>query len=393
MRLALCILFTLTICSFNTIASQPQPSNTVDEKQNHQLELATAILENDEDRVRVLMLDRENRNEHIPITVIRQLKINDHLETERSKTKFFQSSTTPLILAASLHNDPQVISVLLEAGANPNTTGWSSRTALIVNATRTGSIPIARALLDHGADANIADAGGTTPLMTACKNNQPLDYIRTLLKADADPNALTKITLVSPLMEAAKNHSDPEVITLLVDHGANIHAEATSGMTATGSACAWNSNTEIIHRLISFGGDINHGNGIERTGVMFAAMYNTAEMMRFLIKNGAAIDQEDDYNLTALAFAANSNVPDVVIELINAGAKLETRDKDGCTPLLLACKNNSPQMVRTLIDAGAEPRTTDYKGWSGIDYATVYNLSENAEIIVNLMQEAMPDPP
>lgn len=420
MRLALCILFTLTTSPLSTIASQSQPSSTIDEKQNYQTELATAILENDVDRVRTLMFGRDNPNEHIHINVIRLLKINDHLETERSKTKFFQSSTTPLILAASLHNDPQVISVLLEAGANPNATGWSSQTALIVNATHTGSVSVARALLDHGADANLANAGGATPLMTACKYNQPLDYIHTLLKADADPNASTRTTQVSPLIEAAKNHSDPDVISLLVGYGANIHAEATSGATATGMACAWNNNIKIIHRLISLGGDINHGNNIERTGVIFAAMYNTAEIMRFLILNGAAINQADDEGFTALAIAAASNKPNVVTELIkagailesrdnkgltpfqhacrsncpemvltllDAGAKLETRDEDGCTPLLIACKRNNLEMVRTLLEVGAEPRTTDYNGWNGIDYATVYNWNENAGLIVKLMEK------
>ena len=54
--------------------------------------------------------------------------------------------------------------------------------------------------------------------------------IKVLLEAGADPNA-RKNDRMTPLMHAAANNENPEVIKVLLEAGANLNAKAINGWT------------------------------------------------------------------------------------------------------------------------------------------------------------------
>ncbi len=93
----------------------------------------------------------------------------------------------------------------------------------------------------------------------------------------------------TPLMLAAEYVSDPKVISVLIDKGADVHARNEDG----------------------------------RTALIIAAEYNTdPEVIRLLVKRGSDILTEDNYGNTALMEASSGNVPEIIQALVECGADI-----------------------------------------------------------------------
>jgi len=77
---------------------------------------------------------------------------------------------TPLMWAAGLNPNPEVISVLLKAGAHINARVAGGRTPLMWAVARNRNPDVIAALLDAGADAKAKDSQGRTALDYARQN-------------------------------------------------------------------------------------------------------------------------------------------------------------------------------------------------------------------------------
>ncbi|MGO8693737.1 MAG: ankyrin repeat domain-containing protein [Rectinemataceae bacterium] len=105
---------------------------------------------------------------------------------------------TPLMYAARYNQNPEVLNVLLKAGAK--------------------------------VDARADD--GSTPLMCAALINANPEVISALLKAGADVNARSKGQGWTALICAASFNDNPEVIATLLRAGANEKVKDSTGRTA-----------------------------------------------------------------------------------------------------------------------------------------------------------------
>src|SRR5262245_37490259 len=104
-------------------------------------------------------------------------------------------------------------------------------TALTI-AAENGDAASVRTLLARGADANGKDSHGLTPLVRAARRGN-YDAAVALLDGGADPNLFDSIWTRpgwSPLMNAV-HKSQPRIVRLLIDRGADVNARTTDGTT------------------------------------------------------------------------------------------------------------------------------------------------------------------
>jgi len=95
---------------------------------------------------------------------------------------------TPLIIAASLNKDPEVIALLVKAGANLEAKDLQYGATALMWASYDNSHPeVTAALLKAGADIEAKAVYGRTALMYAAVNNPNPQVIIILLDAGADP--------------------------------------------------------------------------------------------------------------------------------------------------------------------------------------------------------------
>ena len=175
-----------------------------------------------------------------------------------------------------------------------------------------------------------------------------------LLEAGAEVNAPQSSGL-TPLHRAASGNSNPAVLAILLEAGADVHARGSynHSHTPTGtvaplhSAAYWTVNPEIIAILVAAGADPNGG----------AASTNRRAAARPALPR------------SPLHLAASINPNPAVIEaLVRAGADLELTDSDGRT-ILHRAAIGIPKAFPLLLRLGADPEALDAEGNTPMDYA------------------------
>ena len=124
-----------------------------------------------------------------------------------------QRSETPLILAIQ-KNHPDIVSVLLENGANVDCCTRCGLSPLHV-ACKEGNFRSAELLVNFGANLNIVDKHGETPLFYCARSNN-LKIGRLLLRHNADCNIENFIN--QNALDVAKRSGAKDVITELVQY-------------------------------------------------------------------------------------------------------------------------------------------------------------------------------
>ncbi len=139
--------------------------------------------------------------------------------------------------------------------------------------------------------------------------------VRKALTSGANANA-RKENGVTALMWAAGHNTNPEVVKILLEGGADIHAKSGGNldMTALMWAASRNTNPEVVKALLEGGADIHAKGGIlGMTALMWAASRNTnPEVVKMLLIGGANVHAVDENGNDALWY---------VQQRVNDGAK------------------------------------------------------------------------
>ena len=141
---------------------------------------------------------------------------------------------TPLHWAAASSDDPEVIRVLVEAGASLEaySAPHEARTPLHYAARSSGNLDVLRTLLQYGADVYARNPRGRTPLHLAALYNDHPDIVAELARV-THINVRTWFG-ATPLHDATRTNSpldrvpdpNPAVVGVLLRHGADLAAEA-----------------------------------------------------------------------------------------------------------------------------------------------------------------------
>ena len=189
---------------------------------------------------------------------------------------------------------------------------------------KTGTPAQVQAAIDGGAKVNEKDWLDNTPLMNAANNNSNPEVIKRLLDAganweDQDTNNRT------PLMLAARYNKNPEVTLTLLQAKADTPLKTKKGWTAFDDALwnKWLRGTATYAKLAKACGQ----------DFFLLAQTGTATQILDAIKAGANVGEKDGKGMTPLMHAVALNPdPNVTKVLLEAGAKVDDRDYYGKTP-------------------------------------------------------------
>jgi ankyrin repeat protein len=189
-------------------------------------------------------------------------------------------------------------------------------------------------------------------LMRRAIHSRDSALVRKALANGEDPNQqyLSKHTLglrITPLMHAA-TVGDPEIIRILVQHGANLH-DTVRGQTALNYAVE-SGNTAAIQELIAQG--MHHG-GTEGP-IEQAIRESHIEVIKTFLDAGVSINEPNDAGRTLLFLAVHHSSPETVALLLERGANPTVVDNEGNSPLLYAILACDSEKVALLLQHGAQ---------------------------------------
>ncbi|KAJ3125939.1 hypothetical protein HK098_008019 [Nowakowskiella sp. JEL0407] len=215
-----------------------------------------------------------------------------------------------------------------------------------------GNIEIVEMLLDKGANPNSGDNTGRTPLFIAACDNQP-DVVKLLVKRGADIDLGNKDRVTA--LASALFRENLEMVQLLHDLGADLTAVWACGCTALLHS-AIEGKLEAVRVLIELDVDIHYGdrkNGM--TALHLAALRGHLEIVKLLIKNGASPNVPSFDMLTPLHNAASNNHVEVLKYLCEVGGDVGACTvNEHLTPLHYSSKRGYVESSKYLLEMGAD---------------------------------------
>ncbi|RVE47475.1 hypothetical protein evm_007886 [Chilo suppressalis] len=218
------------------------------------------------------------------------------------------SERSPLHYAV-LSDAAEVVRVLLEAGACPDTPQVFTETPLHVAASL-GSAACTKLLLEAGADVRAALGPGKATALHLAAEDGHAECTRLLLEHGARidwPNFRGQ----TPLHLAALAQS-VEVVELLVSRRANVKARDSDGRTPLHGAIVRGARAcDVARMLLSVGADPNAPDNFGYTPLHIAALNEFSACVLLLLDYGGDVTLRTNGGVSALSFIVR-RVPDVI---------------------------------------------------------------------------------
>lgn len=270
----------------------------------------------------------------------------------------------PLVKAA-WKNDVAEVARLALSGSDANVIDTATNMSGLAYATENANPDMVNVLLSAGASPNIANTRGQTPLMYL-RENATIDLVRGLLSAGAEVNARDESGNTALMNLAAFGSFD--LIKQLLEAGAKIDDKDDEGNTVLMSA-AQNEDARFLRLLIKAGMNVDAKNHDGGTALLLATRSGNADSMKALLEAGASMNLHSKDLNQALMLALGNEEPRLAKILLDAGADANGKEDNGTTALMRAAKEGHPAVVKTLIDAGAELNAVDDDGWTALMHA------------------------
>ena len=180
-----------------------------------------------------------------------------------------------------------------------NTKDENGNPALYYLLTRNPDLEVAAKAIEYGADVNAPAANGILPLNVATSRANELQLQIMMMKTMgldvANPEIQDKL---KENLFHAMNHTI-DMARMLIDNGADVNKESPLGTPLMNAATnAW--NLEIVDMLIKSGADVNKQDKDGKTALFYAASGGNDDIVMLLLKSGADADIKDKNGKTYL---------------------------------------------------------------------------------------------
>lgn len=242
---------------------------------------------------------------------------------------------SPLIIAAS-RNHPAMVKFLLESGAKVNAQGHYHDSALIAGATYPAVVDV---LLSYGADVDRDD--GLAAIQAA--GGLPRATFESLLK-----KAKISQDLLNRALVPAAYNSDPGVVEVLLNQGADVNARGNRETPLIGAA--GNSNPAVAELLLAHGAQVNVQNPSGVSPILKATTAGNVELVQRLLEHG--VDLSLSVNRKIMSEAIDNGNPSIVQLLVDHHAYLGPQNTYDLTPLMRALQKNNLAVFKTILKSG-----------------------------------------
>ena len=263
------------------------------------------------------------------------------------------------LMSASINPDANIVKLVIaelkKQNINiinaPNNMGM---TALHVAAAYNNNPEVIRILAEAGANFNARDNSGHTPLMTA---------VSTVINDLANSAYRDNTALVKALIGCGKKR------------GCGIDTRDGNGYTALHWLAMSGVNPAMIRVLVEGGADLEAKDAKGGTPIFCAVINPSTVMLKALIDAGADTDCNDNDGISVLIYAiislANGHTTLNHIKLlIDNMSYFDNFDINGATAMIYAAQLvDYPEVVKMLIDAGADLTEEDFDGHTALDWA------------------------
>jgi uncharacterized protein len=280
---------------------------------------------------------------------------------------------TPLHCAA-FKGDLEVVELLLDKGAPPDTRDNKNKWTALHYAAAHGHSRLIAPLIKAGADPNaVSGPDRNTPLHVAAAG-LPKGF-------SASPRTRPDVPSDAAFRKQAQSH--PDVASELLRHGADPHRGCRQGYLPL-QVAAERGDIPYGEALLAGGADLNKRGAQESTALHWAAAKKNAAFGKWLVDKGAQPDLADALGWTPLFLADANGTSDLVPVLLAAGARTEATingkkvsfraarvaavspaaGTDHDEELIEACEAGSLAAAKAAISAGANVNCTSRDGWT-----------------------------
>lgn len=309
------------------------------------------------------------------------MKGKPHQDKTEQKKKKSSSNSKPKVselnkqLAIAIkNNEIKIVKELLKTKVNVNNlTGSKYGNTPLIIACYNKNFEIAKLLIEAGADVNKKAKGGKTALWVTCDayEPKPIDkLVELLLVNGAEPN-ISKKGDDGPLHYACMYGKNKAAI-MLIEHGADVNAKGGYNRTPLIYTATNGKSPELVKVLLENGADIHATNeaGENAFFEMITQGNTNIEIAKILLKNGISVNSKSKHYGMLIHWAAFCGRTEIVKLLLDKGADINAKDKMGNTPILRAMSQNKIETVKLLFNSGADPLTMGPLGFNLLEYAT-----------------------
>jgi ankyrin repeat protein len=294
-------------------------------------------------------------------------------------------------------NLPEIVTLLLDGGANPNLQDGDGNTALHYASRRGSSLGVRveaiAILIEHGAALDLENDEGQTAVDVAATEEmaEMLRAAGAVEQEALDLEGLNLAELDSLLLEAVRS-DDLGAIEQLLDAGADSDARSSMGVPILMLA-AFKNNLDMVRLLVEHGADVNVQTGsgprfgeLRGSPLTAAAKFGSPEMIELLLDAGADANAstwaESGEASEALFAAAEENHAEIIELLLAHGAVVDGTNLGGRSPLIHSAYFNSPDVIRVLLTHGADIDLQDVTGYTALHWAATDGNLEAAQVLI-----------